>query len=104
MHNGIAIVLAWPETLCKQAGSWYDPVLQWVSINKNNYYKIGHAAIVLVDSKTGDCHYFDFGRYHAPYQHGRVRSAVTDHDLEIKTKASVNANSQLENLKKFYTN
>ena len=39
MHNGIAIVLAWPETLCKKAGAWYDYPLKWASINKNNYYK-----------------------------------------------------------------
>lgn len=97
MHNGIAIALAWPETLCKKAGAWYDAPLKWVGINKNNYYKVGHAAIVLVDSKTGTCHYFDFGRYHAPYQHGRVRSAITDHDLEIKTKALVSKNRELIN-------
>lgn len=97
MHNGIAIALAWPETLCKKAGAWYDVPLKWVGINKNNYYKVGHAAIVLIDSKTGACHYFDFGRYHAPYQHGRVRSAFTDHDLEMKTKAIVSEKGKLEN-------
>lgn len=97
MHNGIAIVLSWPETLCKQAGSWYDPMLQFFALNKNNYYKIGHAAIVLIDNKTEVCHYFDFGRYHSPHQHGRVRSAFTDHELEIKTKAKVGKNNTLEN-------
>jgi hypothetical protein len=97
MHNGIAITLAWPETLCKQAGAWYDKPLRWLGINKSNYYKVGHAAIVLINKETGDCHYFDFGRYHSPYQHGRVRSAFTDHDLEIKTKAVVSANGKLKN-------
>ncbi len=89
MHNGIAITLAWPETLCKQAGAWYDTPLKWLRINKNRYYKVGHAAIVLIENETGNCHYFDFGRYHAPHQHGRVRSAYTDHDLELKTKATI---------------
>lgn len=97
MHNGIAIVLAWPETLCKQAGAWYDTPLKWLGINKSNYYKVGHAAIVLVDNQNGACHYFDFGRYHSPYQHGRVRSAYTDHDLKMKTKAFVSAEGTLEN-------
>jgi len=97
MHNGIAITLAWPETLCKQAGAWYDKPLKWLGINKSNYYKVGHAAIVLINKENGDCHYFDFGRYHSPYQHGRVRSAYTDHDLEIKTKAVISANGKLEN-------
>lgn len=97
MYNGIAIALAWPETLCKKAGAWYDAPLKWLGINKNNYYKVGHAAIVLIDISTGACHYFDFGRYHAPYQHGRVRSALTDHDLQINTKATVSENGKLEN-------
>ncbi|MBK7311920.1 MAG: hypothetical protein IPI93_14385 [Sphingobacteriaceae bacterium] len=97
MHNGIAITLAWPETLCKQAGAWYDKPLKMLGLNKSNYYKVGHAAIVLIDAEARDCHYFDFGRYHAPYQHGRVRSARTDHDLEMKTKAIISQDGRLEN-------
>ncbi len=97
MYNGIAIALAWPETLCKQAGAWYDKPLKYLRINKNNYYKVGHAAVVLVNKENGVCTYFDFGRYHAPFQHGRVRSAITDHDLEIKTKACVNSTGELTN-------
>lgn len=89
MHNGIAIAIAWPETLCKQAGAWYDLPLKWIGLNKRNYYKVGHAAVVLIESNTGECHYFDFGRYHSPYQHGRVRSVFTDHDLDIDIKAEI---------------
>lgn len=96
-YTGYAIVIAWPETLCKQAGAWYDGLMELLGFSKNNYYKVGHAAIVLVETKTGACHYFDFGRYHAPFQHGRVRSAVTDHDLEIKTKAVITGNNQIDN-------
>ncbi len=84
-HTGMAIALAWPQTYCKQPGAWYDPITLVLGINKNNYYKVGHAALVLIDNKNSKAHYFDFGRYHAPYKHGRVRSAETDHDLEIKT-------------------
>ncbi len=84
-HKGFAIALAWPQTYCKQPGAWYDPITLLLGINKNNYYKVGHAALVLIDSENQKAHYFDFGRYHAPYKHGRVRSAETDHDLEIKT-------------------
>ncbi len=97
MYNGIAIALAWPETLCKQAGAWYDVPLKWFRINNGNYYKVGHAAIVLIEKTSGNCHYFDFGRYHAPYQYGRVRSAFTDHDLEIKTKAVFSETDKLQN-------
>ena len=92
MHNGIAIALAWPETFCKQAGSWYDHLMYMLGVNEKGYYKVGHAAIVLVDGASGLCHYFDFGRYHAPHGFGRVRSAKTDHDLIINTKAIIDEN------------
>lgn len=98
-HNGFAIALAWPDTLCKQAGAWYDKLMRALGINTEGYYKVGHAAIVLVDGETGRCHYFDFGRYHAPYGHGRVRSALTDHDLKMATKAQFShENSTIENV------
>lgn len=97
MRDGIAIALAWPKTLCKQAGSWYDVPMKWLGINKSNYYKVGHAAVVLIRKDTGECHYFDFGRYHAPFRHGRVRSAITDHDLEIKSKAIIKGQKVLSN-------
>jgi hypothetical protein len=84
-HTGFAIALAWPQTYCKEPGAWYDHITRWLGINRNNYYKAGHAALVLIEEAGEKCHYFDFGRYHAPFQHGRVRSAETDHDLELKT-------------------
>jgi hypothetical protein len=89
MHDGFAIVLAWPETLCKQAGAWYDTLLYFLGINRKGYYKVGHAALVLVNDETGICSYFDFGRYHAPTGHGRVRSVKTDHDLKIESLADI---------------
>ncbi|MGE0560358.1 MAG: DUF6695 family protein [Flavobacteriales bacterium] len=96
-HNGIAIALAWPETLCKQAGAWYDPIMRITGFSKNYYYKIGHAAVVLIENSSGNCFYFDFGRYHAPFGHGRVRDAETDHDLAIQTKAKISNNRKIEN-------
>ncbi len=99
-HTGLAIALAWPQTYCKQPGAWYDSITLFLGVNHNNYYKVGHAALVLLDGKSKKAHYFDFGRYHAPYKHGRVRSSETDHDLEVKTipKFSENGDS-LENYK-----
>lgn len=87
--TGFAIALAWPQTYCKQPGSWYDPITYFLGVNYNNYYKVGHAALVLIDKENSKAHYFDFGRYHAPYQYGRVRGAETDHDLEINTKPKI---------------
>lgn len=92
MHTGLAISLAWPQTWCKQSGTWYDPIMELFRFNKNNSYKVGHAAIILIESNTGKCHYFDFGRYHAPYGFGRVRDSETDHDLLIKSKAILDDN------------
>jgi len=100
IHNGFAIALAWPETFCKQAGSWYDILMYYLGINRAGYYKVGHAAIVLVDDETRSCQYFDFGRYHAPNGFGRVRSAETDHDLRIETKSLIiNRKLGISNLK-----
>jgi len=88
--SGYAIVIAWPTTLCKQVNSWYDPMMNAIGIAKNHFYKVGHAAVVLVDSETSAAHYFDFGRYHAPYGFGRARCADTDPELALKSKPVIN--------------
>jgi hypothetical protein len=90
-YTGFAIALAWPETFCKQPGSWYDPLALRLGLNNNHYYRVGHAAVVLIDSENPRCHYFDFGRYHAPFQYGRVRSAETDHELTMETRPQLSA-------------
>ncbi|MFT4681942.1 MAG: hypothetical protein ACI9YU_001794 [Flavobacteriales bacterium] len=99
MHNGIVIALAWPETACKQAGAWYDVFTDKLGFSHNGYYKVGHSALVLIDKKTGKCHYADFGRYHAPHGFGRVRTEQSDHDLKIFTNAEIDSGSgELMNL------
>lgn len=99
MFKGFAIALAWPETLCKRAGAWYDYPLHYAGISKKGYYKVGHSALILVDPQSGKCHYFDFGRYHTPHGSGRVRSEITDHDLSINTKAKFSVDfTKIENL------
>jgi len=94
-HSGFCIALAWPETRCKQAGAWYDGLMRLLRVNRRGYYKVGHAALVLIADEDGHCHYFDFGRYHTPHGHGRVRSALTDHDLMIRIKAKRNGTTLL---------
>ncbi|MCU4173672.1 DUF6695 family protein [Carboxylicivirga sp. N1Y90] len=86
-HTGFAIAIAWPETFCKQPGYWYDNFCNAIGLSKNHYYKVGHAALVLINGETKTCHYFDFGRYHTPFQHGRVRGELTDHKLKMSTRA-----------------
>ncbi len=91
-------MLAWPKTPAIQVGSWYEGLMKLFGFNKNGYYMAGHSAIVLVDSETGKLNYFDFGRYHAPIGHGRVRDKITDPDLKINTQASFNRNGEIANL------
>lgn len=93
-HTGFSVAIAWPETWCKQSGAWYDGFINRIGISKHHYYKVGHAALVLVDDKTRKCNYFDFGRYHTPFQHGRVRSELTDDGLKMKTVAKISANKK----------
>jgi hypothetical protein len=92
--SGFAIALAWPQTWCKQPNAWYDSLMLKLGLSVNHYYRAGHAALVLVEKSTGDCHYFDFGRYHAPFEHGRVRNANTDHDLDLPVKAQITADGK----------
>lgn len=89
MLNGFGVALAWPETWCKQPGSWYDGLMGFLGFSRQHYYRAGHAALVLVNPSTLECHYFDFGRYHAPFGYGRARGAVSDHELRMKTRAVV---------------
>ena len=64
----------------------------------HNHYKVGHAAVILVNGQTGKCHYFDFGRYHAPFGYGRVRNEESDLDLAIKTNAGISKSGTIENI------
>jgi hypothetical protein len=84
-YTGIALVLAWPQTYCKQARAWYDFPMRWLGFNVDYYYQAGHAAVILVEKSTAKFHYFDFGRYHSPYNYGRVRSFESDPELTIHT-------------------
>lgn len=103
-HTGFAIAIAWPETLCKQPGAWYDGLLNLLGFSQNHYYKVGHAALVLVERENARCHYFDFGRYHAPFQHGRVRGELTDDGLKMNTNARISGDGQqIENFGEILT-
>jgi hypothetical protein len=103
-HTGFAIAIAWPETYCKQPGYWYDSLSNFIGLSDHHYYKVGHAALVLVDYETCKCRYFDFGRYHSPFQHGRVRSEATDDGLKVKTLASISEDGRkIENLEEILT-
>ena len=87
------IVLAWPEGMVEAPGSWYDKIF-----SKNNKYRVGHSAIILVDSVMKQLHYFDFGRYHSPIGFGRIRDLETDPDVKIKIVPKIE-NRKISNIK-----
>ncbi len=99
MNKGIIIMLAWPKTPAIQTGAWYEGLMKLLGFNRNGYYMAGHSAIVLVDPNNGELNYFDFGRYHAPLGHGRVRDEITDPDLKINAKACFDQKGRIANLK-----
>lgn len=78
MQNDFIITLAWPEGMVTASGAWYDKIL-----SKNGKYRVGHSAVVLINSETNKSHYFDFGRYHTPQGFGRARDIETDGDLAL---------------------
>ena len=83
-NKDFIIVLAWPEGMCKLAGSWYDFIF-----GKKLEARGGHAAIVLINSITKDLYYMDNGRYHAPLGFARIRDEETDPDVKIHTQAEI---------------
>lgn len=89
VKDATIIALAWPDTKVIQEGKWYDVPMSWIGVLKDGYYLAGHAALLLVNHNNNDVHYFDFGRYHTPLKYGRVRSKLTDPDIEVKIKAQV---------------
>jgi hypothetical protein len=78
MKNDFIITVAWPEGMVTAPGSWYDKI-----VSTNGKYRVGHSAIILINSETKKVHYFDFGRYHTPKGYGRVRDIETDADVAV---------------------
>ena len=93
MNKDLLIILAWPEGMTTAAGAWYDKYFA-----KNGKYRVGHSALVLVNSTTRKFHYFDFGRYHTPVGFGRIRDSETDPDISINQLAEI-SNNQITNIK-----
>jgi len=89
VKDATIVALAWPDTKVILEGKWYDAPMKWLGFIKDGYYSAGHAAFLLVNHNNNDVHYFDFGRYHTPIKYGRVRSKLTDPDIEVKIKAEI---------------
>lgn len=98
---GSLIPVSWPETLVLKEGKWYDGIMKLLGFLKGDFYIAGHAALVIVNHEDKEFLYMDFGRYHTPNKHGRVRDKVTDPDLTIKTKAIIE-NGKVMNLEALF--
>lgn len=100
-YTGKIISLAYPDTFVKHSEEFSTKVLLAFGLGKHNYIKAGHAAFVLIENKTGNAEYYDFGRYITPIGKGRVRSAITDVELEIPFRAVFNSKLEIINIEQF---
>ncbi len=101
MGTGKIIVLAYPDTFVKMSSEWQCKVMPFLGLGTWKQIKAGHAAMVLIENKTGKANYYDFGRYVTLEGLGRVRSEETDHELVLPIKAKLIGNGPLENLNDF---
>ncbi len=99
--TGKIIVLAYPDTFVKMSSEWQCKVMPFLGLGTFKQIKAGHAAMILIENKTGLANYYDFGRYVTPDGLGRVRSCKTDHELIIPITAKLIGNGPLENLSDF---
>ncbi len=100
-YTGKIITLAFPDTFVRFPDEYIFKFFPLFRLGKDRVIKAGHAAMVLVENATGIAEYYDFGRYITPFGKGRVRSAVTDAELEIPFQATFTADGGLQNLEKF---
>ncbi|NGM61417.1 hypothetical protein G5B30_05730 [Sphingobacterium sp. SGG-5] len=98
LYNDIALPLAWPDQTAYGDEAWMS-LLQKCGIVKDLHFKVGHAAILLIERKTGEIRYFDFGRYICPRGYGRARSQDFDPRLRISIRADIDpATGEITNL------
>lgn len=97
-NQDLALVMAWPDQTARGDERWMA-ILKQLGIVKNLNFKVGHAAMVLIHRQTGTLAYFDFGRYVTPRGYGRARSVESDPRLALETRAQVNSDDEIVNLK-----
>ncbi|WP_250433056.1 DUF6695 family protein [Hanstruepera flava] len=88
-NDAFILTLAFPETIVLHAEEWYSPYLKYLGIGNKTHVRAGHAALVLINKRTGELEYHDFGRYITPEPNGRVRGKDTDHELDFPLNAEI---------------
>jgi len=96
-NDAFIITLAYPDTIVRLSDERFVPYLRYLHIGCENYVRAGHAALVLIELKSGRLEYYDFGRYTCPQGYGRVRGKITDHELDFLLEAVIQ-NGQITNL------
>lgn len=97
-YQDLVIVVAWPDATMRGDERWMM-FFKKIGIVKNLNFKVGHTAVILVDSQTKELRYYDFGRYISPRGHGRARSVESDPRLRMDTKADIDNHNNIRNLK-----
>ncbi|SEK67293.1 hypothetical protein SAMN05421740_102399 [Parapedobacter koreensis] len=97
-YQDLAMVIAWPDKTARGDEFWMA-LLKQLGIVKNLNFKVGHAAIVLINRRSGALAYYDFGRYVTPRGYGRARDAESDPRLKLFTQARFDQQGNIGNLK-----
>jgi len=92
-----AIVIAWPQCTAR-ADESLAIFLRKAGLVKNLNFRVGHAAICLINPQTNEVLYYDFGRYITPRGYGRARSKYTDPQLALEIKAEFDDERDLLNV------
>jgi hypothetical protein len=96
-NDAFILTLAYPETIVSHAEEWYSRFLRFLFVGSKKHVRAGHAALVLIDKKTGVLEYHDFGRYITSSPNGRVRGRETDFELNFPITAEI-ASDTIQNL------
>jgi hypothetical protein len=95
--NSSIIAIAYPDIFVSLSTEPVANITPYLGLGDKNGIKLGHAALCTVDHSTGDVRYYDFGRYITPDGFGRVRSVLTDHELEVPVIAHIK-NNKIKNI------
>ena len=79
--TGVLIILAYPAEFVSMIPAWYRKPMEWIGMVNEGKTCVGHAAMALIERRTGKIYYGDFGRYITPFGYGRTRMEFTDPDV-----------------------
>ena len=95
--HGSMIIMAYPDTFVRPSNEGVAKITPYLGIGTKDAVKAGHAALCLINHSNGDIHYYDFGRYITPDGKGRMRSVITDEELDVPLRAIIE-NDSVQNI------